>query len=632
MTSRFSDVDLHLFNEGRFYENYDKLGAHPGELDGRQGVWFAVWAPNAESVSVIGDFNHWNRNASPLQPLGSSGIWEGFLETLVAGAIYKYFIRSRENGYEVEKADPFGFGAEVRPKTASKVCDLATHDWQDSDWMAGRGPKNSHDAPISIYELHLGSWMRVPEDGNRSLTYREVAPKLAAYACEMGFTHVELLPVTEHPFDGSWGYQTVGYFAATSRFGSPDDFMFFVDTLHQAGVGVVLDWAPAHFPNDEHGLAFFDGTHLYEHSDPRQGTHPHWGTLVFNYGRGEVSNFLISSALFWFDKYHIDGLRVDAVASMLYLDYGRDGDDWVPNAHGGKENIEAIGFLRRLNEEVYARHPTVMTLAEESTSWSGVSRPTSADGLGFGFKWNMGWMHDTLKYFSLDPIHRSHHHDSLTFSMLYAFTENFVLPFSHDEVVHGKGSLINKMPGDDWQKFANLRLLYAYMFAHPGKKLLFMGCEFGQRDEWDHDSSLDWHLTQYPPHEGLQQCVADLNRIHRTEPALHRNDSEPSGFEWIDCSDRDTGVVSFIRKAGETDPTVIVICNFTPVPRHDYRVGVPLKGRWEELLNSDASAYGGSGAGSVSSVEAEDIAWHGRDQSLNLTLPPLAALYLKAVP
>ncbi len=628
MTGRFSELDLHLFNEGRFYENYEKFGAHPGQSDGRSGVWFAVWAPNAAAVSVVGDFNGWRREAHPLRCLASSGVWEGFIEGLEPGAIYKYFIRSRENGYDVEKADPFAFGAEMRPRTASRVCNLETYRWQDARWMESRGTRNNREAPLSIYEVHAGSWMRVPEDGGRPLSYRELAPKLAAYARKMGFTHVELLPVTEHPFDGSWGYQTVGYFAATSRFGAPEDFMFFVDTLHRAGIGVILDWAPAHFPNDEHGPAYFDGTHLYEHADPRWRTHPHWGSLIFNYGRNEVTNFLIGSALFWFDKYHIDGLRIDAVASMLYLDYGRAAGDWVPNAYGGKENLEAVAFLRRLNEEVYARFPSAMTLAEESTSWPGVSRPVCDGGLGFGFKWNMGWMHDTLRYMTCDPAHRPHCHDSLTFSMLYAFQENFLLPFSHDEVVHGKGSMLQKMPGDDWRKFANLRLLYAYMFGHPGKKLLFMGCEFGQRAEWNHDGSLDWSLTRCAAHKGLQKLTADLNRLYRSEPALFRGDCDPGGFEWIDCADR-SGVIGFIRKSGGSDPPIVVVCNFMPVPRYDYRIGAPAAGRWDELLNSDSAAYGGSEVGNLGGVEAEEIPCHGRGQSLRLVLPPLAALFLK---
>ena len=628
MNSRFSDLDLHLFNEGRFYRNYAKLGAHPGQSQGRRGVWFAVWAPNADAVSVIGDFNSWDRRAHPLRCLASSGIWEGFIAGLRPGALYKYCIRSRESGRSVEKADPFAFAAELRPRTASRVCDLETWRWQDDRWMRERAARNNREAPISIYEVHAGSWMRVPEQDGRPLSYRESAPELAAYAREMGFTHVELLPLTEHPFDGSWGYQTLGYFAATARFGPPEDLMFFVDTLHRAGIGVILDWAPAHFPNDEHGLAFFDGTHLYEHADPRRGAHPHWGSLIFNYGRAEVANFLIGSALFWLDKYHIDGLRIDAVASMLYLDYGRGEGQWVPNRRGGKEDLEAVDFLRRLNTEVYARFPGAMTLAEESTSWPGVSRPVSGGGLGFGFKWNMGWMHDVLHYMSADPAQRPQRHDSLTFGMLYAFHENFVLPFSHDEVVHGKGSMLDKMPGDDWRKFANLRLLYAYMFGHPGKKLLFMGCEFGQRGEWNHDRSLDWHLARHAPHRGLQKLTADLNRLYRGEPALFRFDCEAGGFEWIDCSDR-SGVVAFVRASGASDAPVVVVCNFTPEPRRGYRIGAPRAGRWEEILNTDSAAYGGSEVGNMGGLDTEAVPCHGRGQSLRLTLPPLAALFLK---
>ncbi len=629
MNSRFSDIDLHLFNEGRFYENYAKLGAHPGESEGRRGVWFAVWAPNAEAVSVIGDFNSWKREAHPLRCLASSGIWEGFVPGLEPGALYKYFIRSRERGYSVEKADPFAFAGELRPRTASRVCDLETYRWGDDRWMKSRGGRNNLEAPLSIYEVHLGSWMRVPEEDGRLLTYREAAALLAVYARKMAFTHVELLPVTEHPFDGSWGYQTLGYFAATSRFGAPDDFMFLVDTLHQEGIGVILDWAPAHFPNDEHGLAFFDGTHLYEHADPRQKTHPHWDSLIFNYGRAEVANFLIGSALFWFDKYHVDGLRIDAVASMLYLDYGRKEGGWVANRHGGKENIEAVDFLQRLNTQIYARFPEAMTLAEESTSWPGVSRPVSNGGLGFGFKWNMGWMHDVLRYMSADPKQRPERHDSLTFGMLYAYHENFVLPFSHDEVVHGKGSMLGKMPGDDWRKFANLRLLYAFMFGHPGKKLLFMGCEFGQRGEWNHDVSLDWHLVDHAAHLGLQKLTSDLNRLYRSEPALFLLDCEPGGFEWIDCSDR-SGVVCFVRESSIGDPPIVVVCNFMPELRYDYRIGAPRAGRWEEVLNTDAAVYGGSGVGNLGGMEAEPVGCHGHAQSLRLILPPLGALFLKA--
>ena len=529
--------DLRLLAEGNHYKNYEKLGAHLVEVDGVKGTRFAVWAPNAKSVAVIGDFNDWDRDSHPMRNHPEAGVWEVFVPAVGRNARYKYFIRSRSKDYEVEKADPYAFATEMRPGTASKVWNLADYDWGDAEWMASRAPKSAHDAPISIYEVHLGSWMRVPDEGGW-LTYRDLAPRLAEYAVEMGFTHVELLPVTEHPFDGSWGYQTVSYYAPTARFGTPQEFKFLVDTLHQAGLGVYLDWAPAHFPKDEHGLGYFDGTHLYEHADPRRGHHPDWDTLIFNYGRKGVVDFLIGSALFWLDQYHIDGLRVDAVASMLYLDYGRKEDEWVPNQHGGHENLEAIDFLRRLNERVYAEHPDTVTFAEESTAWPMVSRPTSMGGLGFGFKWNMGWMNDTLAYIEKDPLHRTHHHKKITFSTLYAFSENFILPFSHDEVVHMKGSMLDKMPGDEWQKFANLRTLYGYLFTYPGKKLLFMGSEFGQGREWTHDESLDWHLLDYPRHAGLRRWVQDLNRLYRSECALFESDSDSRGFEWIDGNDR----------------------------------------------------------------------------------------------
>ena len=513
---RLTDFDLHLIGEGTHYRTWEKLGAHPGRLDGVPGTFFRVWAPNAQRVSAIGDFNGWNREAAPLAPRASSGIWEGFVPGVRAGDLYKYYVESQYGGYAVEKADPYGFAAEIRPRTASKVWDLSAYAWQDGEWMRARPSRQPHEEALSIYEVHLGSWMRVPEEGNRWLTYREIAPRLADHVRRLGFTHVEMMPVSEHPFDGSWGYQTVGYFAPTSRFGTPDDFMYLVDMLHRNGIGVILDWVPAHFPRDEHGLGFFDGTHLYEHADLRQGLHPDWDTLVFNYGRTEVQNFLISNAVFWFDCYHVDALRVDAVASMLYLDYGRKEGEWIPNRYGGRENLEAVDFLKRLNERVHAEVPGAMVIAEESTAWPMVSRPTYLGGLGFGFKWNMGWMHDMLEYMKLDPVYRSYHHNKITFSLLYAFTENFLLPFSHDEVVHGKGSMIGKMPGDEWQQFANLRLLYGYMFGHPGKKLLFMGGEFGQWAEWDHDRSLDWHLLQYPFHSGLERWVADLNAFYRS--------------------------------------------------------------------------------------------------------------------
>ena len=621
-----TDYDLHLLAEGKHYRAYEKLGAHLWRVDGDAGVHFAVVAPNAARVSVIGDFNGWTPDATPLARLGESGIWCRFVPGLRPGALYKYRVGSRFAGYAADKADPYGFAAEIRPRTASKVWDLSRYTWGDGAWMRERGGRNAHDAPIAIYEVHLGSWMREREEGGRWLTYRELAPRLAEYVHEAGFTHVELLPVTEHPFDGSWGYQPVGYHTPTSRFGSPDDFMFFVDTLHQARIGVILDWVPAHFPNDEHGLGYFDGTHLYEHADPRQGTHPDWDTLVFNYGRWETRCFLISNARFWLDRYHIDGLRVDAVASMLYLDYGRRDGEWIPNVHGGRENLEAIDFLRTFNEWAYREYPDILTVAEESTTWPGVSRPTYLGGLGFGFKWNMGWMHDTLQYFSKDPNHRSYHQNQLTFGPMYAFSENFILPFSHDEVVHGKGSMLAKMPGDDWQKFATLRALYGFLFGYPGKKLLFMGCEFGQLREWDHDQSLDWHLLDRPAHRGLQRWVRDLNTFYRAQPALYEVDFEGAGFEWIDAPDYQRSIVSFLRKAKDPRDCVLFVCNFTPQPHANYRVGVPAGGGWSEALNSDATLYGGCGLGSLGRLEAVPVPCHGRPHSLTMTLPPLAVV------
>ncbi|MBW1671676.1 MAG: 1,4-alpha-glucan branching protein GlgB [Deltaproteobacteria bacterium] len=618
-----TDYDLHLLIEGSHYRAWEKLGAHPAEVGGERGTWFAVWAPNARDVSVIGDFNGWESGAHPLGSRGDSGIWEGFIPGVDKGALYKYAIASDVKGHREDKADPYAFACEIRPQSSSMVWDLSGYEWGDQDWLAQRGRHHAVDAPMAIYEVHLGSWMRNPEEGNRWLTYRELAPKLAEYVREMGFTHVELLPVSEHPLDASWGYQTIGYFAPTSRFGTPQDFMYFVDVLHQNNIGVILDWVPAHFPRDGHGLGFFDGTHLYEHADPRKGEQRDWGTFIFNYGRREVSNFLLTNALFWLEVYHIDGLRVDAVASMLYLDYSREEGEWIPNEYGGRENLEAVAFLKRFNELVYDRYPDVITVAEESTSWPMVSRPTYLGGLGFGFKWNMGWMHDTLLYLSKDPLYRKYHHNTLTFSLLYAFHENFILPFSHDEVVHGKGSMIGKMPGDDWQKFANLRLLYGYMYLHPGKKLLFMGNEFGQWAEWNHDASLEWQLLQYDPHQGLQRWVRNLNTFLREERALVEQDFEPAGFSWIDCHDSQQSVLSFLRQGRDIGDVVVCACNFTPVPRHNYRLGVPLGGWWKEVLNSDAPLYGGSGQGNMGGVTASPVASHGHYHSLNITLPPL---------
>jgi 1,4-alpha-glucan branching enzyme len=623
-----SDFDVHLFSEGTHLHIYEKLGAHPAEVKGVKGIHFALWAPNATSVSVIGDFNKWDASQNPMTFLASSGIWTCFIPALVDGTIYKYYVQGH-NGYAAEKCDPLGFAAEMRPKTASVVWDLNKYKWQDAKWQEQKLKANGLDAPISIYEVHLGSWMRVPEDGNRWLTYREMAEKLVAYVVEMGFTHVELMPVSEHPLDASWGYQTTGYFAATSRFGTPEDLMHLIDSFHQKGIGVLLDWVPAHFPKDGHALGFFDGTHLYEHADPRQGEHREWGTYIFNYGRYEVRNFLLSNAMFWFDRYHIDGLRVDAVASMLYLDYARKNGEWLPNQYGGRENIEAIDFLRMLNEKVYTHYPAAMMIAEESTAWPLVTRPPYVGGLGFGFKWDMGWMNDTLQYMSLDPVHRKYHHDKLTFRGIYSFSENYILPLSHDEVVHLKHSIADKMPGDGWQKFANLRLLLGYQWSVPGKKLLFMGAEIAQWKEWNNDTSLDWHLLEYPQHQGIKQWVADLNHLYTKEPALHENDCHPNGFEWIDCQDSQQSILCYLRKGNEHHETILVVCNFTPVPRWDYRVGVPHGGFWKELLNSDALQYGGSGMGNMGGVHTDDYWHHGRQHSLNLTVPPLSIVMLK---
>jgi 1,4-alpha-glucan branching enzyme len=625
MSTALTEDDLYLFNEGTHHSLAQKLGARLCTHEGESGAWFAVWAPGADAVSVVCTENGWNPSADPLSPRGESGIWEGFVSNAKKGDGYKYAIRSAAG--VIEKADPYGIHHETPPKTASVLWDL-DYAWGDDVWMASRGAKNALDAPISIYEVHLGSFRRLAEEDNRSLSYREVAEHLAAHVVKLGFTHVELLPVMEHPFGGSWGYQVTGFFAPTSRFGTPDDLMFLVDTLHQAGIGVILDWVPAHFPTDEHGLGRFDGSHLYEHADPRRGFHPDWTTYIFNYGRHEVRSFLLSSAMFWLDRYHVDGLRVDGVASMLYLDYSRSAGEWLPNVHGGRENLEAISFLKQFNEAVYREHPDVQTYAEESTSWPLVSRPTSIGGLGFGLKWDMGWMHDTLAYFTRDPIHRTHHHDELTFRSVYAFQENFVLPLSHDEVVHMKGSLLSKMPGDDWQKRANLRLLLAYQWAMTGKKLLFMGAELAQDTEWDHDSQLPWHLLDDPRCAGIMRLVSDLNEIYRGRPALHQLDTDPTGHEWIVGDDRAQSVLAFMRRDRQ-DARVICAFNFTPVPRDTYRLGVVAEGRWVEILNTDAEVYGGGGLGNLGGVDTQTEQSHGRPVSIDVTLPPLAAVFFE---
>jgi len=621
-----SDQDLYLFNEGNHLRLYDKLGAHLATVDGEEGTHFAVWAPNARQVFVIGDFNGWDKARHPLHQRGASGIWEGFIPGVKAGQNYKYFIVSNFDNFSAEKADPMAFSSEEAPKTASVVATL-DYDWNDAAWMKERGAKVGLKSPVSIYEMHLGSWRR--KGDNVPLTYRELAEQLPGYLKYMGFSHVEMMPVTEHPFYGSWGYQTTGYFAPTSRYGTPQDFMFLVDSLHQAGIGVILDWVPAHFPSDAHGLAKFDGTCLYEHADPRQGYHPDWGSAIFNFGRNEVKSFLLSSALFWLEKFHIDGLRVDAVASMLYLDYSRKAGQWVPNKYGGNENLEAIAFLKQFNHVVYENYGDTQTYAEESTAWPMVSRPTYIGGLGFGLKWDMGWMHDTLRYFSRDSVFRKFHHNDLTFRMLYAWGENFVLPFSHDEVTHGKGSMLAKMAGDDWQKFANLRLLYGGMYAQPGQKLMFMGGEFAQWGEWNHDRSLDWHQAGHAPHAGMQNWVRDLNALYKAEPALHELNCNPAGFDWVDANDSQQSVTAFLRRGERAEDTVLVICNFTPVLREGYRVGVPRGGFWKELLNSDATTYWGSGQGNLGGVKAEDTPCHARPYSLRLTLPPLSVSFFK---
>ena len=628
-TTILSDFDQYLMGEGSHERLYEKMGSHLVEMEGKRGVHFAVWAPNARQVYLMGDFNSWHDESHPLTS-SNSGIWTLFVPELVENTVYKYRVLS-QSGESFEKADPYGFAMELRPSTASVVADINRYKWSDGDWINRRAEKQTLDRPISIYEVHLSSWRKVPDEkwGSRYLTYRELAEELIPYVVKMGFTHIELLPIAEHPFDASWGYQVLGFYAPTSRFGTPEDLMYFIDQCHQHQLGVILDWVPAHFPKDGAGLNFFDGTHLYAHTDPRQGEHQDWGTMIFNYGRNEVRAFLVSNALFWLDKYHFDGLRVDAVASMLYLDYSREEGQWLPNQYGGRENLEAISFLRKMNEVVHGVFPGVLTMAEESTAWPMVSRPTYTGGLGFSLKWNMGWMHDTLGYMSKDPIHRKYHQNDMTFGLLYAFNENFILPLSHDEVVHGKGSLLSKMAGDEWQKFANLRAFYGFMWAHPGKKLLFMGSEFGQWQEWNFETSLEWDVLDAPNHHGVQHFVQDLNQLYQKEPALHENDFEQSGFEWIDASDTENSVLSFIRKAESSDEFLIIVSNFTPVPWDAYRIGVPRQGYYKEIFNSDSDNYWGSNMGNQGGQATESIPMHGYPQSLSLILPPLATIMLK---
>ncbi|MBF0384873.1 MAG: 1,4-alpha-glucan branching protein GlgB [Candidatus Omnitrophica bacterium] len=625
----FDDTDISLLNSGKHFSLYEKLGSHRVSVNGEEGVCFAVWAPNAQSVSVMGDFNLWdNQSNFMVARPDNSGIWEAFIPGVKKGAMYKYFIASKYNNYKVEKRDPFSFFCEVPPQRASIVWDLE-YDWQDALWMEERKKKNAFNAPISIYEMHFGSWKRIVRENNRFPLYNEMADSLIRYLKETGFTHVEFMPLTAHPLYESWGYQTDGYFAPTSRYGTPQDLMRLIDRLHQNDIGVILDWVPSHFPLDKHGLSFFDGTYLFEHADPKKGFHPEWKSAIFNYGRKEVVEFLISSALFWLDKYHADGIRVDGGTSMLYLDYSRKKGEWIPNQYGGRENLEAVSFLKQLNEAVNKEYPDCLTFIEEATAWPKLSHPVFDGGLGFSMKWNMGWMHDTLKYLAKHPDTRKHHHKGLHFSLWYAFNENFILPLSHDEVVHAKGSLIRKMPGDNWQKFGNLRLLFGFMFAHPGKKLLFMGGEFGQWAEWNQHASLDWHLLDYPLHKGMQKWVADLNFVYKNQSALHEKDFTSDGFEWIDYSDWQQSVISFIRKENRREEDILIVCNFTPVPRFNYRIGVPAEGYWGELLNSNAKEYGGEGMGNMGGVSAEQIGFHGRPYSLSLTLPPLSVLYFK---
>lgn len=626
--SLLTDFDIHLFKTGKHFKLYEKLGAHPTKFGSESGIYFAVWAPNAKSVSVIGNFNHWQADQHRLNPRwDESGIWEGFFPGIQKGEAYKYAIHSNTGEY-LEKADPFAFFAETPPKTASIVWET-DYQWKDDFWMKERKKNPQEAKPYSVYEVHFGSWRRKLEEGNRSLSYKEMATELVNYVKELGFTHVEFLPMMEHPFFGSWGYQLTGYFAPTSRFGTPEEFMELIDAFHQEDIGVILDWVPSHFPGDAHGIYKFDGTHLYEHSDPRKGFHPDWSSYIYNYGRVEVRSFLISNAVYWLERFHIDGLRVDAVASMLYLDYSRKAGEWIPNEYGGNENIEAINFLKEFNEVVYSQFPDAITIAEESTAWPGVSRPTYLGGLGFGQKWMMGWMHDTLHYFKKDPVHRKYHQNDITFSIMYAFTENFMLPLSHDEVVHGKGSLMGRMPGDEWQRFSNLRLLYSYMYTHPGTKLLFMGGEFGQTAEWNHDRSLDWHLLDYDPHKGIKQVMSDLNALYKSEPALYKYPFDNRGFEWIDYSDRESSVMIYMRKSDDPAESLVVVCNFTPAVRDHYRVGVPTRGKWKEIFNSDDLKYNGSGCLNTGVLHTSPVKYHNKDYSISLRLPPLAITVLK---
>ncbi|HEX6507821.1 MAG TPA: 1,4-alpha-glucan branching protein GlgB [Chloroflexota bacterium] len=626
-----TDFDLYVLGSGTWREAYEKLGAHPTQENGQEGVRFAVWAPNASAVSVLGDFNYWQHDANPLSPTGDSGVWQGFVPSIGIGSLYKYAIQPRDSNIWVEHADPYGSQFELRPHTASVVADIDGYEWHDADWLQQRAGR-SLNVPISVYEVHLGSWKRDPSEPQRFLSYRELASQLPEYAVQMGYTHIELLPVAEHPLDMSWGYQTTGYFAPTSRFGAPKDFMYFVDCCHQRDIGVIIDWVPAHFPKDAFALARFDGTHLYEHADPRKGEHPDWGTLIFNYGRREVQTFLISNAISWLDRYHVDGLRVDAVASMLYLDYSREPGQWIPNQYGGRENLEAIDLLRAVNKVVHDSFPGALTIAEESTAWPKVTGSVEEGGLGFDLKWNMGWMHDTLEYFQLDPIHRKYHQNELTFSLMYAFTERFILPLSHDEVVHGKRSLVDKMPGDTWQKFANLRLLFAYMWGHPGKKLLFMGSDFGHWSEWNYAESLDWHLLEAGAsrfHRGVHDLIHDLNELYDSRPALHIADFSWEGFEWIDFSDADNSVIAFRRRTPDERDTILFVCNMTPVVRYGYRIGLPRAGSYHEIVNTDAIRYGGSGVENWGTIDAEQVPWHGQPFSGTLTLSPLGAAILE---